>query len=136
MRNRLIREWESLLCRIDFAEGLTKVIRVLAPEYERADGILRAVVVDLQPAILQVTDQLVPFVVQVIQRLAGRAARRYLWQGFIQPAEQFIKDRPGMPLAVGVTVFRCQFPGLFLNPVQVPDQGDPTVRFTATEQQT
>ena len=67
---------------------------------ERTDGILRAVVIDLQPTILQVADQLVPFIVQVVQRLAGRTGGRYLRQRFIQPATQLIQDRPRMPLAV------------------------------------
>ena len=121
--------------RVQIGTGLDPLDRVaerpvLAPEQEWADGILRAIVVDLQPTVVQVTDQLVPFVVQVAQRLAGRTAWRHLWQGFIQPAAQFMKDRPGMPLAMGVTVFRCQFPGLLLNPVQVPDQGEPAVRVT------
>ena len=45
---------------------------------------LGAVVVNLQTPIVKVANQLWPLLVKIVQRLASRRARRYLWQGAIQ----------------------------------------------------
>jgi hypothetical protein len=37
-----------------------------------------------------------------------------------------------MPLAMGVTTFRRKLPSLFLNPVQLPDQGQSAVCVTSS----
>ncbi len=73
---------------------------VFATHHERPDGILCAIVVDFQSAIIQIANQLVPFTTQVVHGLAGCTGWRHQRQTVIQPVAQFIQYRTRLLLAI------------------------------------
>ena len=86
------------------------------------DGVLDEVRVDRDPAVLDVTDELRPLGIQVMQRFTEEAARRdHRGRGF-EPLAQFIEDRCASFLTGSLPRFIVavlQFP---LDVVELADQ--------------
>ena len=66
---------------------------VLAADDERPDRILGQIVVDSEPSVLDVNDELRPLLVGEVHRLAERRARRHDRQMLVEPAADVREQR-------------------------------------------
>src|SRR5690606_22787706 len=73
---------------------------VLAPDDERADGVLGAVVVDRQLPALDVAHQFAPVAGQVVHRLAQSGLPSNLRLGLVQPGLELLQQWPAALLSV------------------------------------
>ncbi len=90
---------------------------VVATDHEGADGSFGGVIVNFEPTVFAVANQLVPLIVQVVKRLASQAGGRHLRQRFIQPGSDFIEQRHGLLLAFLVAFLGLQILDLFFDAV-------------------
>lgn len=99
-----------------------RALCIIATHDERPDGILTAVVVYFQAAVLAVAKEPVPVPVEISQRFAERSARHDLRQSFHQPGAQLIQHRHTVGLPRDQALSRCLLADAMFNRIQMSDE--------------
>lgn len=99
-------------------------IAIFPPQCQRAEGVFDGVVVDCEPAVVTITDQLRPLPLQVSQRFAEFAAGRHARGLLFAPALQLVQEGDALVLADAVALIGRLVFDPFLDAIQFIDAGD------------